>query len=374
MQVLILSGYFNMKYYLVLILLIFFESNIYSDVSFVDIPTTDYREILACHETEIEHLNKLVDNYHSLNKSSCESQSLRILSLESIVEYLDVLAMQDKFSVIKSTIYLLKNHIQNKSGYIKKLLEIPTDEQIEQYHLDYSTLSNKDFASIPMRNNLSYSLKMKEHWGAFWLESIDPCHRRLANFYQFWLDTKPLNKSYQSFFFWLEDQPISKTIPAVNYYSEEQLNKCLIEFSNGYLIYSDTKELVTTPQNVRNIFILNLSEQLYIETASTGIMHNSLSLGKPVLCAGLLNVEDGLIQSVAFESGHYFPSKFQGFQFLKFLLEKNIRFKNSFELTYFENRNKYKVALNINCLESYEVFTKNMHDTLNRELISSNEF
>ncbi len=374
MQALTLIGYFNMKYYFLLTLLIFFKCSIYSDVSFVDIPTTDYREILACHETEIEYLNQLVEHYHSLDKSSSATQILRISSLQSIADYLNALSIQGKFSEIKSTIYLLKNHVQSKSEYIKKLLEIPTDQEIERYHLDFSTHLNREFVSIPMRNDLSYSLKMKENWGAFWLESIDPCHRRLANYYQFWLNTKPVNQSYQSFFLWLEEQPISVATPAVSYYSEEQLNKCLIEFESGYLINNETKELVTTPKNSRNIFILNLEEQLYLETVSTGVWHNSLSLGKPVLCAGLLNVEDGLIHSVAFESGHYLPSQFQGFKFLKFLIEKNIRFKNSFELTYFENRNKYKVALNINCLESFEAFTKSMHDILKRELISSNEF
>ena len=128
---------------------------------------------------------------------------------------------------------------------------------------------------------------MKEHWGAFWLESIDPCYRRLANYYQFWLDTKPLINSYISFFFWLESQPISKDLPAVNYYSEEKLVKCLIEFKDGHLINNETKELVTTPKNLRNIFILNLEEQLYLETVTPGVWHSSLSLGKPVLCAGI---------------------------------------------------------------------------------------
>ena len=377
MLALTLSGGSEMKFLRFLLFLLCLEfRSIYSEppVDWIDIPHADYKVILATEEVEIECLNQLISKYHSINKSSLKVQLSRIELLEAISNYLESLASQEKFLNQKNTILLLKKTVQSKRGYLKQMLEIPSDEAISSYHLDYPPLLGTDYEVISLRNNISYSLKMKEFWGKFWLESIDPCHRRLANFYQFWLDTNPVSISYQSFFLWLESQPVSKNVPIVEYYSNTQLKSCCIEIIEGHLRKSDTHELVNTDSTKRNLFIIDLSKDLYLEAYKEGVWHTSLSCGKPILGAGLLQIEQGIIKVIAFESGHYLPSGKQNFQVLQILREKGACIKDPLEVIYFEDRNKYKVFLSAHHLKEYLHFNEALHETSKRELISLNEF
>lgn len=366
-----------MKFWKILLFSICLECRgLYSEltVDWIDIPNADYKVILSTERAEIEYLNQLSASYHSIDKSSPQTQVSRIELLDAISEYLEGIAAQEKFADQKLTILLLNKAVRYKMEYLKQLLQIPSDEALTSYHLDYSSLSERRFEPIPLRNNCSYSLKMKEFWGGFWLESIDPCHRRLANYYQFWLNTKPVCKDYQSFFLWLESQPIPKNVPVVDYYSDTQLKSCYIELMDGYLKKSDTNELINTDPAKRTLFVIDLSKELYLEVYKEGVWHTSLSRGKPVLGAGLLHIEQGIIQMIAFESGHYLPSIEQGFQSLQILFEKGVRFKEPFEVVYFENRNKYKILLSANYLEQYQDFNEAIHNLSKRELVSSNEF
>ena len=363
-----------MNFFLLLIFLGFNVAYSALTVDWIDIPKTDYKTILATQEPEVESLNQLIMLYHSIDKASLRSLSHRVELLDTISDCLEQLAEKEEFADQRLTIRLLNKTVQCKKQYLEQLLEMPSDEMIASYHLDYSPLSETCYEPLFLRNNITYSLKMKEFWGKFWLESIDPCHRRLANYYQFWLDTKPLMTDYQSFFLWLETQTIPKNIPVVDYYSDEQLEACRIEIMDGYLRKSNTYELVNTDPARRNLFVINLSNNLYLETFKDGVWHTSLSRGKPVLGAGLLQIEQGFVKSIAFESGHYLPSLEQSFQSIQILRKKAAHFKESFEVIYFENRNKYKVLISINDIEKYQNFHKAIHELSKRELVSSNEF
>lgn len=373
MSISILNGNSRMNFVFAVISLIFNTSDAALPVDWIDIPQADCKEILAIQESEIEPLNRLIERYHSIEKSSLECLPKRIELLVAISDYLEQLAMREQFSDQRSTILFFNNTVQGKRKYLEKLLEIPSDEAIAFYHLDYSPLLETRFEPLALRNNSTYSLKMKEFWGRFWLESIDPCHRRLANYYQFWLDTKPPVGDYQSFFLWLESQPIPKNIPVVDYYSDAQLDACRVEIVNGYLRKSNTHELVNTDPAKRNLFIINLSKELYLEAFKDGVWHTSLSRGKPVLGAGLLQIEQGLLKTIAIESGHYLPSLEQGFQSIQILREKGVCFQEPFEIVYFENRNKYKIVISGKDIAQYLDFNKAIHQS-QRELVSSNEF
>lgn len=373
MSISILNGNSKVNLVLLVISLIFNTSDAALPVDWIDIPRADYKAILATQESEIEPLNQLIERYHSIDKSSLKCLSQRIESLVAISGCLEQLAAREEFFDQRSTILLLNKTVQGKKKYLEKLLEIPSDEAIASYHLDYSTLLETRFEPLALRNNSTYSLKMKEFWGRFWLESIDPCHRRLANYYQFWLDTKPPDRNYQSFFLWLESQPIPKNVPVVDYYSDAQLEACRIEIVDGYLRKSNTHELVNTDPAKRNLFVVNLSKDLYLEVFKDGVWHTSLSRGKPVLGAGLLQVEQGLVKTIAFESGHYLPSLEQSFQFMQILREQGVRFQERFEIIYFESRNKYKIMISGNDIGQYRDFNKAIHQS-QRELVSSNEF
>lgn len=343
-------------------------------VDWIDIPRGDYKVLLAIEGIEIEYLNQMIEYYHKIDKSSKNCLDSRVALLNDISERLQRIVMKKKLANEKSTILLLDRAVRGKANYLKQLQQISSDEAITLYHNGCEKIVRSFFQVIPLRNNRTYSLKMKEFWGEFWLESIDPCHRRLANYYQFWLDSKPDSKNYQSFFLWLESQLIPKNIPVVDYYSDIELEKCHIEFVEGSLINSVTKRPINTDEAKRNLFVINLDQELYVVTWKEGTWHTSLSRGKPVLGAGLLHIEQGIIKMVAFESGHYLPSLEQGFQSLQILREKNARFYESVEIVYFENRNKYKVLLTVDSMENFPKFYEEIHDISKRELLSSNEF
>lgn len=343
-------------------------------IDWIDIPCTNYKEILASDEDEMDFLNGLVEQYHLLNKSSITTQQDRIHLLDDICTYLQWLSHQEKFKEIQSTILLLNKAVQNKREYIKQILQIPSDEKIASYHLDTSEQQEMVFEPLLLRNNSSYSLKMKEFWGNFWLESIDPCHRRLANYYQFWLNTNPVVKTYQSFFLWLESQTIPKNVLMVDYYSDEQVKIFNIVLIDGYLKKYDTLELVNTDPLLRNVFVIDLAKELYLKSVKEGVWHTSLSRGKPILGAGLLQIEQGVIKMISFESGHYLPSIKQSFQALQILHAKGARFTDPFEVNYFENRNKYKVLLSVNDIKEYAHFIESLREKNKREMLSSNEF
>ncbi len=347
---------------------------IYSAPGWVDIPILDYKMLLGMDSGEIGCLNERVKYYHSIDKSSLGDLPERIRLLESIHDSVVQMAESEKFCEKKSLLKLLESMVQSKKEYLQHILEIPADEIIARYHLDYSLVSDSPCGIMSMRNTCSYSMKMKEFWGAFWLESIDPCHRRLANYYQFWLDTDPELKSYQSFFLWLETQYVPQNIPMVSYYSEGQLAACCVEIVDGYLVKKETQEPVSTCRVKRNIFVMDLSQDLYIEQVTEGVWHSSLSCGKPVLGAGLMEIERGIVKMIALESGHYLPSIEQGFQFIKILMKNNARIVDPFELIYFENGKKYIVFLPLSCLDIYKNFDEAIHDPTKRQLVSSNEF
>lgn len=320
--------------------------------SWVEIPDDDYGIILGVSGPDIAELNALVKQYHALAKGNLQG---RIQKLQEISDFLP--RVQNVFA---STMALLSTAIDGKREYLRQVEQIPSDEVIEQYHTDSSECGS--YKPFVLRNNVTYSLKMKEHWGKFWLESIDPCHRRLANYYQFWLrgNTSPVN--YQSFFIWLESQPLPRQIPYVTYLTDSELESYRVERSQ-----------ITTDPTKRNLFVIDLSKNLYVVTWKEGIWHTSLSRGKPVLGAGLIHMEQGVICTIAFESGHYLLSIEENYQSIQVLKERGASFRDPLKIIYFENRNKYEVLVPVSSLDTFDHFNESIHSE-QRVLISSNEF
>lgn len=376
MLTLIHDGDFKMRNFYFMLVIILWMGSLHSEdfCDWVDIPVGNYHEILGATDIEIEHLNRVVRDYHAIDKSCVESLSARVSGLSLISSYLVQLAEDAKFADKKHTIMLLDKLVKSKRCFLEKLQQMSSDPEIAAYHCDLSGFSDARFTPVFLRNNRSYSLKMKEFWGEFWLESIDPCHRRLANYYQFWLDaTSSVSTDYRSFLLWLETQPIPKYIPYVEYYTDAKRDTCHIVPVDGYLTNAGTREKLHT-HSKRSIFIVDLEKDLYVEASSESCWHTSLSRGKPVLGAGVIQVEHGVVKTIAFESGHYLPSLQQSFQSIQIFREKGFRFSEPLEVIYFENRNKYKVLIPCCCVDDYEVFNAALHDLSKRLQISSNEF
>lgn len=351
-------------------------NNLYANLSvdWIDIPIADYTEILGSSRNEIITLNQLVDDYHRNSKCSEENLGKRIDQLNVISSFIDQLSKLKQLEEQKPTILSLNKMVINKRNYLINLSQMPTDYEISSYHGDISQMNDPSYQPLTLRNNLTYSIKMKEFWGKFWLESIDPCHRRLANYYKFWLGSHPQKTDYLSFFLWLESHPIPKYVPIVRYFSNNEIEQCRITLVNGFLVQASTSEFLTTSPLNHNLFVIDLNKQLYVKTWGESIRHTSLTRGKPVLGAGFLHSENGVIQRFACESGHYLPSLEQSFQSLQILLKQGARFHNPLEIIYFENRNKYKVLIPLTVLHNYEEFYQAIHESSKRELLSSSEF
>lgn len=344
------------------------------EVDWLDIPTEDCRMTLGTQRSELESVNRMISEYHALEKSSEKTLHERIAKLNGIKSHLEMLADQPEFKDQRSTILLYNKVVEKKKNYLQEIVEFPSEKEIAEYHKDLSKLTDSRYGVLPLRNNRTYSLKMKETYGQFWLETMDPCHRRLANYYQHWLDTNPSKTDYKSFFLWLESQSIPKFIPFVEYFTDTKMKGFHVGISNGTLLHSATNKPLSNDPAKRNIYIITLSKELYIATHQDGYWHNSLSRGKSVLGAGLLHVQEGLIKKISFESGHYLPSLEQSFQSLSILRERGARFHDAFEVVYFENRNKYKIRVSSESLTDFGSFNRAIHDEAKREKISDNEF
>jgi len=340
-----------------------------SSIDWIEPPKTDYHQIIGSQAKEIDTLNRLVEAYHGICKCLLTK---RIEKLEEISAFLAQLMQDETFAPCKSTLNLLNELVTKKGNYLKKLTQLPSDEEIEAYHCDTSYLGDSNYQAMILRKDLNFSLKMREFWGAFWLETVDPCHRRLGNHYHHWLNTNPSSKTYFAFFLWLEKKKIDTHIPVVRYFDDQELEDCRLSVLNGRLM----KKLapLTTQTNVRNLFVIDLKKELFLAAREEGVWHTSLSRGRPVLASGLLDVENGIVTRVAFESGHYLPDLSLGYQTLQLLVEKGVSFSDPFEVIYFEDRKKYKIPISKECLFEYNAFIYAIHDSINREQISNDEF
>lgn len=344
-----------MKLFISLLLLL--TQGVSAEIDWIDLPQADYHQIIGSDAKEIDALNELMDAYHALDKKALAQ---RIAQLESISFFLNHLNLEE----VRSSVHLLNRQLVKKLNYLRKLAQFPSDEEIEAYHTSF--LCRYTCHPLILKNELNYSLKMREFWGEFWLETADPCHRRLGNLYHHWLSTQPESKSYLSFFLWLETQWIDKHIPIVRYFDDRELEECRLTVNNGLLVGKN-------PLAKRNLFVIDLNAELFAVPGGERIWHSSLSRGRPVLGSGFMDIENGVIVRVSFESGHYQPSLESGYHTLQILREKGVPLAEPFEICYFEDRKKYRISISKNCLIEYNAFICAVHDPINRKQITNNE-
>ncbi|MBS0652364.1 MAG: hypothetical protein JSR39_02430 [Verrucomicrobia bacterium] len=106
----------------------------------------------------------------------------------------------------------------------------------------------------------------------------------------------------------------------------------------------------------RYLFSIDLTGEIYAAEEGLGISHSSFTGGRPVLGAGLLQIDQGQLTSLALESGHYMPSMEIGHQILKIFEEKGALLPSNLEVVFFYDRNKYKAELAASPLPSLEQF------------------
>lgn len=335
-----------------------------------DLPSTDHWHILYTQDDRVERLNQLVADYHALPKNAAECLEKRIAALEGIKTYSRSLVEQSSLVNVRSILQKLEQLVTEKRNYLQALSKMPEDEKIINFHEGTDGLFSCKYAPIIMRNEASFSVVKREYWGKFWFEAIDPCHRQLAGYYQAYLLSRPKVRSYLDFFLWLETAYVPGSTSAVVYLQKEDLAQRSLVPRDGYLCWSGNGNRVTTRSQVRNLYVVELTGRILLAEDANGLFHSSLSLGRPVLGAGLVGIQDGIIHQINFESGHYRPDLSQGFQTLLLFKDQGLRFAKDLEIIYFENGRKYRSSLPVASLGEFTAFRDWV--TSKREELSGN--
>lgn len=328
------------------------------EVDWIDLPDDDFVTILGYETPNTIELSKKVKIYNSLKKSARENLSSRIINLEEIISFVTNWVDHGLSEIDK------KKHLSwiidiatKKRNYLIALSELYSNNQYlhdaqSAYHTDVSSQSDPKRKVVILTNHRFFSLKMREYWGDFWFESLDPCHRRLTPFLEQW--EKVTNPPH--FFLWLEDQHIPKYTPRVNYLQNETLASTKLYIQNGLICSSDKKPIHFLDPKGRLLFSIGLDETIYAAEEGNGISHSSFTSGRPVLGAGLFFIDKGYLRGIALESGHYMPTTEIGFQIINILQEKNIAFPETLELIFFYDRNKYTAFLTQDDLQDFSSF------------------
>lgn len=369
----------------------------------IDFPDDDYVAVLGYDTPNVRRLNSLIACYNEIAKDQIATLGNRVKILEKIIVFLGNW-VENSLSVIdkKKHLIWIQTIAESKREYLSQLnvlytrqldrLEIQEkllicdiknnffDSNSRKEHLpndiaDNSTdleVKQNSYEIITLNNNRFFSLKMKEYWGDFWLEAIDPCHRRLTPFYMQWIKIKEHHPETPHFFLWLENQNLPKYIPRVKYLNPEELENARLYVIQGLLCKKkggsfEPVHLMDT--RVRNLFVIDLHKDIYIaEEEAMGISHSSFTHGRPVLGAGLMLIDQGILHALNLESGHYLPSIEIGRQILLILNEKAINLPETFSVTYFFDRNKYTASV-----QKDDIFDSNrFKNVLDLALVSNN--
>lgn len=333
--------------------------------NWIDLPDDDYVLVLGFSNKNSRKLNEIIKSYNKIKKDCLHKIKNRIAALSKIEDFLNNWIDHDLSGVEK--VKHLKWIIEiaaSKASYLEGLEKIysqtlHSDTSIENYHQDVNKLNDLNFSPVFLNKECFFSLKMREYWGDFWLESLDPCHRKLSPFYKSWKLEKKQNTTTPHFFLWLENQHLPKYIPKVRYLNEKELANSKVTIHNGMLWYQGSLANWNNSSE-RYLFAIDLEKQLFVAKESDGCSHSSFTHGRPVLGAGLLEAKEGQLISIALESGHYLPSVEIGYQICSILKDLGIIWPKTLEIIYFFNRNKHSTFINKSSLNSLNNFIEEL--------------
>lgn len=318
----------------------------------IDLPDDDYVAVLGYETPLTVEINSLIKKYNIISKDQVATLPSRIRKLDQITAFIDhwlayLLSPCDK----PKHLNWLSEIALKKRNYLSKLQEIYENGKHNSQERDLCTteeLVNPKFQAVFLNNFHCFSLKMKEYWGDFWFEALDPCHRRLTPFLEQWRALQKQNPNIPHFFLWLETQHLPKYVPTVNYLQGSLLEEKRIIIKNGVFMHKNREDWIPVhfdDPKKRYLFAIDLKGDLFGAEETEGISHSSFTCGKPVLGAGLFHISRGQLISLALESGHYLPSVEIGFQMIKIWEGKGLRFPQLLKLAFFYDRNKYVADL-----------------------------
>jgi len=347
------SNFFK-KLFFSISLFVVFSQFAYANVrvNWMDLPVESLDNILYLYEQKIDSLNAKIQKYHTIPKNNWKTVLKRIKELDDISTYAQALSRKIEDSYFKSVTEKLSLITVEKKNYLVKLLELHNGGYERMYNsfYDASIVQNK-YAPLFINNMQRYNHSTQELWGEYVLEAVDPCHRRLLNsFYSVWRN-KTGSTMVPDFFLWLEDQQVSVFIPAIQMFTEEELAQKKVNIRNGkfydvlgkpistHQILSDEKPIHGPVFDIEHIFIIDGIGNIYLCYSNRTVGHTSMSHYKPIIGTGKLVLNNGEIEKISFDSGHYLPGEKGAMQTVNFLLKAGAKLKNTTKFEYFKGDN-----------------------------------
>ncbi|MCP3658850.1 MAG: hypothetical protein GY830_00440 [Bacteroidetes bacterium] len=372
--------------------------NIYGiEPSWIDLPQDPIKYFDKKNKLLIK-LKNLIDTYHSIQKTDFEKAESRIYLLSKIINFIEthllknlnndeylVRILNSLLNISKSKkLYLekIRDFYQNyddsyetvRDDIIAQALSTNKNEKTDFKAATFLGKSTKSFLIkddsyhykfLILNNGKLYIPSMKVSIGKFWLEVIDPCHRRyLLEYREKWERLKI--KDRPKFFFWMEDKVIPWYSSKTFYPTNEEIQKIFTPVIINKKFYSkypfdpsvENSKVVIRKQCLTqkyylfqtrkdskdgHIFVINPDKKIRIALGSQCIRHTSLSRGMPIIGIGSLWFENGRIYRISFSSGHYFPSFIHYKQVLDIFEEYGVILSNNTEVIYYDGP-KYKTC------------------------------
>lgn len=223
--------------------------------------------------------------------------------------------------------------ISYSNGVLVDSSEIYDVEKVREHFLDGA---NPNYIPLFLNNKTYFDTKLGISWGEFWLEAIDPGHRQLDNQKYKWLLSH--DKDPSPFFLWLEDQWINES-DSTKYFTSAELVSKKIRIIDG-IFYDHSNKKITTLPSDEFIFIIDRNEDIYGAISSKSVRHVSLSLGKPIIAAGILHLEDGHLVKLESNSGHYLPTSQHALQLIDFVRLQGVQIEEFIPFALYKDLNK----------------------------------
>jgi hypothetical protein len=316
----------------------------------LDYREEDYNALLKIPESDdSKKLSSLIQEYNKIDKTDIKNLGKRIQKLESILSFLKTWQSSAAEKLLKKKLQSLIIIGKNKAWYLGQLKK---GYASGRFDFNYTNVLN-ELTEVKRKKN-ALILKRREvsgpylegYWGDFWLEYLDPCHRRIWSFYELWAREKKKNPTIPHFFMWLEDKNLSTDIPFTHYFDDEDLEKSKVILNDEKkLCYQHNGKIVSNSSETRNVFVVNLENQLLIAKGSSTTHHGTLARGKPVLAAGIIDIQCGEVVRIIFESGHYRPDIEEGRNILLLLQRMGIELKADVEIGYFNDFGKQVISV-----------------------------
>lgn len=312
------------------------------NISWVDFPNEKIEfYINDIHGVNYE-INELIKEYHAIKKDEFSEIGERIVKLKRINQLLIQMATNPALHNKSGTLHRLAKAAIYKVKYLQELQDIYknkkyTPESMREYHLETSNKAiYRNYQPLFLVNKLMYDAKLPTFWGYYWLESIDPCHRQLTDYYLKWQESD----STKPFFMWLEMQSIPYYIPAINYFNNDELAKNIVNIRDGKLLNAQRRPLNAMEPEIVYLFAIMPDKTFYITKGSSSVRHTSITKGKPVLASGEIKVSNGIVTYWNTESGHYQPNISDALQTALLFKDLGINLSDNCQTMYYSNDGK----------------------------------